>query len=127
MVGTHDKKQRIIADLGGVRIQVQDQMLLLRRKLNVGRHLLESIRRHPWEWTSFAAGFGWLLSRLPARKKKIYVYTNQEQVKGQGEKVLSKIWESVWRTSKPLIAAYAAKKLAEKVKSYKNGTAMNGS
>ena len=127
MVGTHDKKQRIIADLGGVRIQVQDQMLLLRRKLNVGRHILESIRRHPWGWTSLAAGFGWLLSRLPARKKKIYVYTNQEQVKGQGEKVLSKIWESVWRTSKPLIAAYAAKKLAEKVKSYKNGTAMNGS
>ena len=127
MVGTHHKKQRIIADLGGVRIQVQDQMLLLRRKLNVGRHILESIRSHPWEWTSLAAGFGWLLSRLPARKKKIYVYTNQEQVKGQGEKVLSKIWESVWRTSKPLIAAYAAKKLAEKVKSYKNGTAMNGS
>ena len=59
MVGTHDKKQRIIADLGGVRIQVQDQMLLLRRKLNVGRHLLESIRSHPWEWTSLAAGFGW--------------------------------------------------------------------
>ena len=127
MVGTHDKKRRIIADLGGVRIQVQDQTLLLRRKLNVGRHLLESIRSHPWEWTSLAAGFGWLLSRLPARKKKIYVYTNQEQVKGQREKVLSKIWESVWRTSKPLIAAYAAKKLAEKVKSYKNGTAMNGS
>jgi len=58
MVGTHDKKERIIADLGGVRIQVQDQMLLLRRKLNVGRHILESIRRHPWEWTSLAAGFG---------------------------------------------------------------------
>jgi hypothetical protein len=90
MVGTHDKKQRIIADLGGVRIQVQDQMLLLRRKLNVGRHLVESIRSHPWEWrTSLAAGFGWLLSRLPARKKKIYVYTNQKQVKGQGEKVLN--------------------------------------
>jgi hypothetical protein len=86
MVGTHDKKQRIIADLSGVRIQVQDQMLLLRRKLNVGRHLLESIRSHPWEWTSLAAGFGWLLSRLPARKKKIYVYTNQEQVKGQAKR-----------------------------------------
>jgi hypothetical protein len=96
-------------------------MFLLWRKLNVGRHLLESIRSHPWEWTSLAAGFGWLLSRLPARKKKIYVYTNQEQVKGQGEKVLRKIWESVWRASKPLIAAYAAKKVAEKSSLTKTG------
>jgi hypothetical protein len=126
MAGIHDKKQRITEALAGVRIQVQDQLLLLWRKLNFGRHILESIRRHPWEWTSLAAGFGWLLSRLPARKKKIYIYTNQEQVKGQGKKVLSKMWKSVWRTSKPLIAAYAAKKLAEKVKSYKSGTAMNG-
>ena len=87
-------------------------------------------------WSRFGAILGMDESRRgfrvapvsPTRlQKKIYVYTNQEQVKRQREKVLSKIWESVWRTSKPLIAAYAAKKLAEKVKSYKNGTAMNGS
>ena len=125
MVGTHDKKQRTIADLSGVRIRVQDQLLLLRRKLNLGRHILESIRSHPWEWTSLAAGFGWLVSRLPARKKKIYICADQEQVKGQGKKVLSKMWEWVWRTSKPLIAAYAAKKLAEKSR-LRSGKAMNG-
>ena len=117
MVGTHDKKQRIIADLGGVRIQVQDQMFPLWRKLNVGRHLLESIRSHPWKWTSLAAGFGWLLSRLPARKKKIYIYSSSpEQVKSSRHGPISKLWKGAWAVSKPLIATYLAKQLAEKAK-----------
>ena len=98
MVGTHHKRQRIIADLGGVRIQVQDQMLLLRRKLDVGRHLLED-SESSLGMDESRRGFRVAPVSLTRPQKKIYVYTNQEQVKGQGEKVLSKIWESVWRTS----------------------------
>ena len=117
MVGTHDKKQRIIADLTGVRVRVQDQLLLLRRKLNVGRHILESIRRDPWEWMSLAAGCGWLLSRLPARKKKIYIYgSSPEQVKSSRNGPIGKLWKGAWAVSKPLIATYLATKLAEKAK-----------
>jgi len=58
-----------------------------------------------------------LLSRFPARKKKIYIYSeNQEQVKRHRGKMMSKIRALAWSTSRPLIAAYIAKKLAEKVK-----------
>jgi hypothetical protein len=81
MAETPDKKQ-VTATLAEVRIRLQNELLLLRRNLNVGHHILESIRKHPWEWASCAALFGWLLSRVPVRKKRIYVYgSSQEQVK----------------------------------------------
>jgi hypothetical protein len=126
MAGTQDKKQRITADMAAVRIEVQNELLLLRRNLDVGRHVLESIRKHPWEWMSNVAIFGWLLSCLPARKKKIYIYSSsQEQVKSHGNRPLGKLWKGAWNISKPLIAAYLAKKLAEKAKIPRKQVALN--
>jgi hypothetical protein len=119
MAGTHDKKRQIRAALAEVRIQLQTHLLLLRRNLNVGHYILESIRNHPWEWVSGAAIFGWLLSRVPARKKRIYIYSyssSQEQVKSHGKGPLGKLWKEAWKISKPLMAAYLAKKLVEKAK-----------
>jgi hypothetical protein len=117
MAGTHDKKQRITAALGGVRIQLQNELLLLRRNLNVGHHILESIRHHPLEWMSVTAIFGWLLSRVPVRRKRIYIYSSsREQVKSHGNGSPGKLWKWAWKSSKPLIAAYFAKKLAEQAK-----------
>jgi hypothetical protein len=117
MAGTPDKKQQITAALAGGRIQLQNELLLLRRNFNVGDHILESIRNHPWEWISSAAIFGWLLSRVPVRKKRIYIYSSsQEQVKSHGNGALGKLWKGAWKSSKPLIAAYLAKRLMEKAK-----------
>ena len=117
MAGTDHEKQQITAALGGVRIQLQNELLLLRRNLNVGHHILESIRHHPREWMSVTAIFGWLLSRVPVRKKRIYIYSSsREQVKSHGNGSLGKFWKGAWKSSKPLIAAYLAKKLAEQAK-----------
>jgi hypothetical protein len=97
MAGTDDKKQQIRAALAEVRIQVQTHLLLLRRNLNVGHYILESIRNHPWEWIGGAAIFGWLLSRVPVRKKRIYIYSSsQEQVKSHGKEPLGKLWKEAW-------------------------------
>jgi hypothetical protein len=117
MAGPHHKKQQITAALAGVRIQLQIEWLLLRGNLNVGHHIRESMRNHPWEWISGAAIFGWLLSRVPVRKKRIYIYrSSQEQVKSHGNRPLGKLWKGAWKSFKPLIATYFAKKLAEKAK-----------
>jgi hypothetical protein len=75
MAGTHDKKQQITAALAEVRIQLQNELLLLRRNLNIRHYILESIRNHPWEWISSASIFGWILSRVPVRKKRIYIHS----------------------------------------------------
>ena len=74
MADPQNEKERITAKLAGVRAALSDQSLLVRRNLDIGLQMSDSIRQHSWAWMSIAAIFGWLLSRLPARKKKIYIH-----------------------------------------------------
>ena len=114
MSGTPDKKQPITAALTELRIRVQNEGSLLRRKLDMNQHVLESIKNHPWEWASCAAIFGWILSRIPARKKRIYIHSSiQKPVKSRADGPLGKLWKEVWKISKPLIATYFVKLWAE--------------
>jgi hypothetical protein len=118
MAATHHKKQQIMAVLTALRVQVQNEVALLRRKLDIKQHFLESMKKHPWEWASCAAIVGWLLSGIPARKKKIYIdNSSQKPVKHRDEGLVGKLWRAVWQFSKPMIAAYLAKLLAEHAKS----------
>jgi hypothetical protein len=114
MAETHHKKQQIRAALTALRIEVQNESSLLRPKLDMKQHFLESIKNHPWEWAGCAAIFGWLLSGIPTRKKKVYIDTSsQKVVKRRGLEPLGKLWKEVWQFAKPIIAAYLAKLLAE--------------
>jgi hypothetical protein len=115
MAETDHKKQQIMDALTTLRIQVQNEASLLRHKLNMKQHFLESIKNHPWEWASCAAIFGWLLSRIPARKKRVYIDSSSQKPVKRREKGLGKLWREVWQFSKPMIAAYLAKLLAENV------------
>jgi hypothetical protein len=118
MAETHLKKQQIAVALTAIRIQAQNEASLLGRKLNMKAHFLESIRKHPWEWASGASIVGWLLSRIPSRKKKIYIDSSlQRPVKRPGKGPLGRLWKEVWQFSKPMIAAYLAKLLVEHAKS----------
>ncbi len=66
---------------------------------------------------SAAAIFGWLLSRLPARKKKIYIHTaGSEKRREPSGGFVFQIWRGVWSMAKPLVVAYLTKKIAEKAK-----------
>ena len=108
---------RLSEELANTRTQLRDRLLLLRRNSDVGRHILRSIEGHTFEWVTVAFISGWLLSRLPARQKKIYYYSpDQEPGKGGSHKKKNKLWKMVWNTSKPLIAAYLAKEVADRVK-----------
>src|ERR1700693_6570936 len=118
MAETHHKKQQITAALTDLRIQMENEVARLRRTLDMKQIILQSIKNHPWEWASCAALFGWLLSRLPARKKRIYIdSSSQKPVKRRDAGPLGKLWREVWQFSKPMIAAYLAKLLAENAKS----------
>jgi|SRR5580704_331629 hypothetical protein len=121
MAETHDNKQQIAATLSAIRIQVQNEASLLRRQFDMKQHFLESIKNHSWEWASCAAIFGWLLSRIPVRKKKIYIDNfSQKPVKRRDKGPLGKLWRETWQFSKPMIAAYLAKLLAEHAESSEN-------
>jgi hypothetical protein len=65
-----DKKQPITATLAGLRTKLQNEWSQLERDLNMREHILKSIKNHPWEWAGCASLFGWLLSRIPVRKKR---------------------------------------------------------
>jgi len=66
---------------------------------------------------SIAGIFGWLLSRLPARKKKIYIHASDSQkVKSRGIGLSGYIWKGAWSIAKPLITAYLTTRIAERMK-----------
>ena len=64
---------------------------------------------------------------LTRTQKKIYYSLDQEQGKGRSDKKKNKIWKVVWNTSRPVIAAYLAKKLADKVMTSKERNAIKES
>ena len=120
MAEAHHKKQQITDALTDVRIQVQNEVAHLRRTLDMKQHFLGAIKNHPLEWASCAAIFGWLLSRVPARKKRIYIHSSsQKPMKVRNAGPLGRLWRGVWKLSKPIIAAYLAKLLTEKAKRLK--------
>jgi hypothetical protein len=77
----------------------------------------DSLRKHSWGWMSIAAMFGWILSRLPARKKKVYIQAaNSEKWKAPKESFMLQIWKGLWSIAKPLVVAYVTKQIAERAK-----------
>ena len=117
MADSQDDRKRIIEQLARMRVSLRDQTLLLRRNLDVGAHMSESLRKHSWGWVSIAAIFGWILSRLPARKKKIYIQTaNGGKQSRKGGSVMMQIWKGIWAVAQPVLTTYLTKKIAAKVK-----------
>jgi hypothetical protein len=117
MAEPQDEKQRIILELARTRTQLAEESLLVRRSLDFNERLANSVREHSWGWMSIAAIFGWILSRLPARKKKVYIESpNAQKQKRGGGGILKLVWNGAWSIAKPLLTAYLTKKIAQKVK-----------
>jgi hypothetical protein len=115
MVETRHTEQHLSKELADSRAQLRDHLSLLRQDLDISRHVVRSTKEHPFEWICVALLIGWLLSRLPARKQKIYYSLDQEQDKVRSKRKKNKLWEIIWNTSKPVIAAYLAREIAQKV------------
>jgi hypothetical protein len=117
MVKPQDEKQRIVLELSRTRVELGEQSLLLRRSLDVNQKLADSVSRHSWAWMSAAAIFGWILSRLPARKKKVYIQsTSPQKEKRGGSGLLRGVWNGMWSIARPVLIAYLTKKIAQKAK-----------
>jgi hypothetical protein len=117
MAESQDERKRIAEELARTRVALTDQALLLRRNLDVGQRMSTSAREHTWGWITFAAVFGWILSRLPTRKKKIYIQAkDSEKKKRQDGGLLMQIWKGIWSIARPVLTAYLTKKIAQQVK-----------
>jgi hypothetical protein len=126
MAESPNEKQRIGTALSATRAELNTLFLLVRQKLDIRRYLLESRKKHLWNWMTVAAIIGWLLSGLPARKQKIYIGSSDrlksERRQGGGG-LLRPLWNGGWAITKPLLAAYLTKKIAEKT-TYRDGNSV---
>ena len=119
MADAKEQKQRLANELVDLRARVTNQTHLVQRQLDVRQHLSQSLRRHSVAWVSSAAVVGWLLSRLPARKKKVYVQakTNEHVAKASSSNgLLLAVGKGAWSVAKPLLMAYLTHKLADSAK-----------
>ena len=117
MVEPKDEKQRIALELARTRAELGEQSLHVRRSLDFNQKLADSVNRHSFVWMTGAAIFGWILSRLPARKKKVYIQSTGSQKEKRGDSaVLKGVWKAMWSVARPVLVAYLTKKIAQKAK-----------
>jgi hypothetical protein len=90
MADEADSKATLIAELDQARAEFSGSFAAFRQDIDVPAHLRRSFRRHKLLWIAGALIVGFVLAKLPARKKKVKVYIDKEdkerKVKG-GDKV----------------------------------------
>ena len=114
MAESLNERQQIATALFATRAELKALFLRVRQNLDIRRYLLESQKKDLWVWMAVAAISGWILSRLPARKQKIYIRSSEKRLGGGG--LLRPVWNGGWAITKPLLAAYLTKTIAGKVK-----------
>jgi hypothetical protein len=120
MAKTDARKQQIVEELAQVRSRLATETHLVAEKLNVSRHLAISLHRHSFRWVSAAALVGWVLSRLPARKQRVYLETGRDgEVRRKRTKevgivaaLMAVAWKGVWSIAKPMLTAYLSSRIA---------------
>ena len=95
----------------------------LKQDYNIFNRLRASIQRFPGPWLAGSLLTGYLLSRLPARRKIIYLSpdlrqrtrSNQAYPAPPGEKNRLRSADKVWSLVKPIITAHIGRELYHRV------------
>ena len=133
MAGDYDKAQ-LIADLAIARSRISDAGQALqasaaemKQKLDVGARVKSSYGKHPGLWNAGAAILGFLLARIPARKKVVYVERSTGETLGSaGKGGNGFLWGAVKMAAglaKPLVSMLASQKLGDLAQRFAAGKA----
>jgi hypothetical protein len=118
MASVNDEKRRIVEEIERARGDLGGASVTLGGQLNLQRRFSVAWQKNSWLWLSFVAFFGWILSRLPRRTKKIYLDKAGARVRPPGKSLVSMIagplWSIAWSVAKPALMAYLARKMAKK-------------
>jgi hypothetical protein len=118
MAPVNDEKRRIIEELERTRGDLAGASAGLQGQLNFQRRFSVVWQKNRWAWLSFVAMFGWVLSRLPRRTKKIYLDKGGARVRRAGKSfagtLAGQIWSVAWTITKPALIAYLTRKMAKK-------------
>jgi hypothetical protein len=112
-------KTELTADLDRARARLARNLGALRHDLDVGTHLKESFHQNKAAYIGGATTLGLLLSKLPTRRKKVYV----ERKSGDGVKEVEKagLWlvllQFLLKAVRPIITPVLTKLVSEFVRS----------
>src|ERR1700732_5054220 len=98
MASDNDAKRRIVEELEKIRGDLAGASAELRDQFNFQRRFSEGWQKYRWIWLSFIALFGWVLSRLPRRTKKIYIEKGKggARVPPPGKGFAGQLWSVAW-------------------------------
>ena len=116
----HDKRA-IVAELAAARARLSATGDALRRSLNVAARARENFKRHKPAWLSGAAIVGFVLSKLPSRKKTVFVEKTTGNMLGAAGK-LGAIFSAAKfaiNFARPLFASLGGGGLAEILKRFR--------
>ena len=81
----------------------------LKNDYDIPQRLNASLRQHPWAWILGAALIGWLLSRLPTRRREVYIFKRDSEDKNPGRSgscPLAVVNPTLEKTFGPLLNLY---------------------
>src|SRR5260370_39632542 len=79
-----DAKRRIISELAEARLGLAGSAAFVKDRRDLLARVPASFRRNSWSWVSLGAIVGWVLARLPFRRKKIYLEAgSRRRLKGE--------------------------------------------
>ena len=115
-------KIALAADLARARANLGRNFDALRRDLDVPTHIKRSYLSHKAAYISGASVLGLILSKLPARKKKIYIERKSTDSAKEVKAVekagfLIVILQFLFKTFRPAITSFAARQLTDFLKS----------
>jgi hypothetical protein len=111
--------ERLEEDRQRMAIQVSE----LKKDYNVTNRMRASVQRYPWPWIMGAVLTVFLFSRLPARRKEVYLRSEPFQLgplrevhPPPEEKNGSRAAHKIWFLVKPIISAYVGRQIYSRVK-----------
>jgi hypothetical protein len=116
MAQVNDAKRRVIEEIARARSELSGVTSAVKEQLNFPRRFTVVWRKYSWTWMGLAALAGWILSRLPSRKKKVYIQAGKRVRRGKGfvDTVVGQLWSLSWSVTKPALTAYLTRKMSQK-------------
>jgi hypothetical protein len=105
------------------RLKMAAEVGEIKSDYNLSNRLRQSVKKDPWYWVSGALLIGFLLSRLPARRKEVYVQADRSETRDfknqsapEKKRVTSKTISTLWSLIKPIITAYIGREIYKRAK-----------